>query len=58
MASGPARFFLWTTDIDATVRHLHRVGADDVSEVQDIGSLSFVTFTDPDGNLLMVAQPA
>jgi predicted enzyme related to lactoylglutathione lyase len=58
VASGPARFFLWTDDMAATVDHLHRVGAADVSDVLDIGSLSFVTFTDPDGNLLMVAEPS
>ena len=57
VASGPARFFFWTSDIEATVRHVHEVGADEVSEVEDIGSLRFVTFADPDGNLLMVAQP-
>jgi len=56
--SGPARFFFWTDDMDGAVRHLRAVGADHVSDVHDIGSLTFVTFTDPDGNLLMVAEPA
>ncbi|MFC6286099.1 VOC family protein [Nocardioides sp. GCM10027113] len=58
VASGPARFFLWTDDMAATVDHLHTVGATNVSEVEDIGSLCFVTFEDPDGNLLMAAQTA
>jgi len=58
VASGPARFFFWTSDMQATVGHLHEIAADEVSEVEDIGSLSFVTFRDPDGNLLMVAQPS
>ena len=57
VASGPARFFFWTADIEATLEHLHTLDADEVSEVEDIGSLSFVTFKDPDGNLLMVAEP-
>ena len=57
VASGPARFFFWTSDMDATVRHVREIGADEVSGVEDIGSLCFVTFKDPDGNLLMVAQP-
>jgi catechol 2,3-dioxygenase-like lactoylglutathione lyase family enzyme len=58
VASGPARFFLWTEDLAATVDHLRSVGAAAVSEVVDVGSLAFVTFEDPDGNLLMVAEPA
>lgn len=56
VASGPARCFFRTDDIDATVAHLGVVGAGDVSPVEDIGSLRFVTFRDPDGNLLMAAQ--
>lgn len=58
VASGPARFFFWTSDLRAALSHLHEIGADEVSDVEDIGSLSFVTFKDPDGNLLMVAQPS
>jgi predicted enzyme related to lactoylglutathione lyase len=57
VASGPARFFFWTSDMEATVRHLGEIAADEISEVHDIGSLCFVTFKDPDGNLLMVAEP-
>ena len=56
VASGPARYFFLTDDLDATVAHLGSVGARDVSSVEDIGSLRFVTFRDPDGNLLMAAQ--
>ena len=56
VASGPARYVFLTDDLDATVAHLRRVGARDVSAVEDIGSLCFVTFRDPDGNLLMAAQ--
>jgi catechol 2,3-dioxygenase-like lactoylglutathione lyase family enzyme len=58
VASGPARFFLWTDDLASTVDHLGAVGAASVSDVVDVGSLTFVTFEDPDGNLLMVAEPA
>lgn len=57
VASGPARFFFWTDDMDATVRHLHKMAADEISEPLDVGSLCFVTFRDPDGNVLMVAKP-
>lgn len=56
VASGPARCFFLTDDLDATVAHLQEVGARDVSPVEDIGSLRFVTFRDPDSNLLMAAQ--
>ena len=42
--------------LDATVAHVTAIGARDVSPVEDIGSLRFVTFRDPDGNTLMAAQ--
>jgi catechol 2,3-dioxygenase-like lactoylglutathione lyase family enzyme len=58
VASGPARCFFLTGDLPATVDHLGTIGATDVSAVEDIGSLCFVTFRDPDGNLLMAAQPS
>ena len=58
VTSAPARFFFWTADMAATLRHLEAMEVSEVSEVVDIGSLTFVTFTDPDGNLLMVAEPA
>ena len=57
VASGPARCFFLTDDLDSTLTHLAAVEARDVSPVEDIGSLRFVTFRDPDGNLLMAAQP-
>ncbi len=56
-ASGPARCFFLTDDLEATRNHLHDLGADEVSTISDIGSLCFLTFRDPDGNLLMAAQP-
>lgn len=55
-ASGPPRFFLWTQDISATVRHLEGMGTKITSDVEDIGSVLFVQFEDPDGNPLMVCQ--
>ena len=58
VASGPARFFFWTADMEATVEHLEQMDVAQLSAVEDIGSLSFVTFADIDGNLLMVAQPS
>jgi predicted enzyme related to lactoylglutathione lyase len=54
--SGPPRFFFWTEDMDATLAHLQRLGATVTSEVEDIGSVSFVQFEDPDGNALMVCR--
>lgn len=56
--SGPPRFFLWTSDLAATVDHLTDLGVTITSEVEDIGSVSFVQFEDPDGNPLMVCQRA
>jgi catechol 2,3-dioxygenase-like lactoylglutathione lyase family enzyme len=56
VASGPARYFFLTDDLDATVAHLRAVDAAEISAVEDIGSLRFVTFRDPDGNVLMAAQ--
>jgi catechol 2,3-dioxygenase-like lactoylglutathione lyase family enzyme len=55
-SSGPPRFFLWTEDMSATVRHLDDLGVRITSDVEDIGSVSFVQFEDPDGNSLMVCQ--
>jgi predicted enzyme related to lactoylglutathione lyase len=55
-ASGPARCFFLTDDLRATVAHVEEVGGRDVSAIEDIGSLCFVTFRDPDGNLLMAAE--
>jgi predicted enzyme related to lactoylglutathione lyase len=56
VASGPARCFFLTDDLEAAVAHAGDVGATDVSAVEDIGSLRFATFRDPDGNVLMAAQ--
>jgi predicted enzyme related to lactoylglutathione lyase len=58
VASGPPRFFLWTDDLTATVAHLRRHGVRITSDVEDIGSVLFVQFEDPDGNALMVCQRA
>src|SRR5690606_42010352 len=52
VASGPARCFFLTEDLEATVAHVRALDATDVSGLHDIGSLRFVTFRDPDGNLL------
>ena len=57
-SSGPPRFFFWTDDMSATVEHLSLLGITITSEVEDIGSVSFVQFADPDGNALMVCQRA
>ena len=56
--SGPPRFFLWTEDMAATLGHLQRLGVKVTSDVEDIGSVFFVQFEDPDGNPLMVCQRA
>lgn len=56
VASGPARCFFLTDDLEAAVAHAGDVGATDVSGIEDVGSLRFATFRDPDGNLLMAAQ--
>jgi len=55
-SAGPPRFFLWTEDMSATVRHLDDLGVKITSDVEDIGSVVFVQFEDPDGNPLMVCQ--
>ena len=46
-----------THDMDAALTHLRELDATITSEPQDIGSLIFATFEDPDGNPLMVYQP-
>jgi predicted enzyme related to lactoylglutathione lyase len=53
---GTARLFLWTQDMESTVQHLDALGAVITSDVEDIGSVSFVQFEDPDGNPLMVCR--
>ncbi|PUA80513.1 glyoxalase/bleomycin resistance/dioxygenase family protein [Nocardioides currus] len=56
VASGPARCVFLTEDLEATIAHVASIGATDVSPPEDIGSLCFATFREPDGNLLMAAQ--
>lgn len=51
---GPPRFFWWADDLGAVVAHVRDLGAELASDVVDIGSVAFVQFRDPDGNLLMV----
>jgi predicted enzyme related to lactoylglutathione lyase len=46
-----------TDDMMAALAHLREIGAEITSEPQDIGSLVFATFRDPDGNPLMVYEP-
>jgi predicted enzyme related to lactoylglutathione lyase len=45
-----------TSDMEAAVAWLREIGAEITSEPQDIGSLIFLTFRDPDGNPLMIYQ--
>jgi catechol 2,3-dioxygenase-like lactoylglutathione lyase family enzyme len=54
--AGPPRFFFWATDMAATVGFLQDLGVTLDSEVEDIGSVRFVQFRDPDNNPLMVCQ--
>ncbi|WP_230208200.1 VOC family protein [Microlunatus sp. Gsoil 973] len=52
-ADGPPRFFWWVDDLESVRAHLEGLQVDTVGDVQDIGSVSFLQFRDPDGNLLM-----
>lgn len=54
-SSQPLCFF-WTADIEAAAQFLRDLGAAIVAGPEDVGSVSFVTFRDPDGNLLMVCR--
>jgi predicted enzyme related to lactoylglutathione lyase len=49
-------FFFWTHDIQEAHLFLKDLGVDIVAGPQDVGSVSFLTFRDPDRNLLMVCQ--
>ncbi|GHO65977.1 hypothetical protein KSC_048690 [Ktedonobacter sp. SOSP1-52] len=49
-------FQLDTKDIHATYTFLKEKGVELLSEIEDIGSVSFVAFKDPFGNVLMVCQ--
>ncbi len=51
----PLCLFL-TDDISASIDWLRGLDVEITGEPQDIGSVIFVTFTDPDGNPLMVCQ--
>ena len=55
-ADGPPRFFWWADDLGAVRAHLDRLGVEVVGEVTDIGSVAFLQFRDPDGNLLMACE--
>lgn len=46
-----------TDDMVSALARLREIGAEITSEPQDIGSLVFATFRDPDGNPLMIYQP-
>lgn len=48
--------FFWKEDMAATLKHLRALNAEITSDVTDIGSVSFVTFRDLDGNPLMVRE--
>ena len=54
-SSQPLCFF-WTGDIHAAEAFLDASGVEIAASVQDIGSVSTLTFKDPDGNLLMACQ--
>ncbi len=54
-SSQPLCFF-WTADIHAARDFLVANDVELVGTIQDIGSVSFLTFKDPDNNLLMVCQ--
>jgi len=49
-------FFFWTSDMQATYQFLKELAVEFVNPIEDIGSVSTLTFTDPDHNLLMVCQ--
>jgi catechol 2,3-dioxygenase-like lactoylglutathione lyase family enzyme len=48
--------FLWTDDIQAAYAFLTRSEIELVAPPEDIGSVTTLTFHDPDHNLLMVCQ--
>ncbi len=55
-ADGPPRFFWWADDLTAVRDHLRALGVEVVGDVTDIGSVAFLQFRDPDGNLLMACE--
>jgi predicted enzyme related to lactoylglutathione lyase len=48
--------FFWTDDLPATLRHLREMNVEITSDARDIGSVTFITFKDLDGNALMVCK--
>lgn len=54
-SSQPLCFF-WTGNLQTAHAFLQERGVEITSDVTDIGSVSFLTFKDPDANLLMVCQ--
>ena len=54
-SSQPLCFF-WTADIHVARDFLLANAVELLSQIQDIGSVSFLMFKDPDNNLLMVCQ--
>lgn len=54
-SSQPLCYF-WTRDIHAAHDFLCEGCVELVGDVLDIGSVSFLTFKDPDSNLLMICQ--
>jgi predicted enzyme related to lactoylglutathione lyase len=49
-------FFFWTDDIRAAYDFLKSSAIEIIGAKEDIGSVTTLTFKDPDGNLLMVCQ--
>src|SRR5262245_40587025 len=49
-------FFFWTRDIRAAADFLRANDIAVAGEIADIGSVSMLSFRDPDNNLLMVCQ--
>lgn len=49
-------FFFWTRDIQAARNFLRANDVELIGEIENIGSVTFVTFKDLDNNLLMVCQ--
>lgn len=54
-SSQPLCFF-WTDDIRSTAAFLESLSVEIVGAIEDIGSVSMLTFRDLDGNLLMACQ--
>ncbi len=50
-------FFFWTRDTQAAYQFLRRNDVEGVSQIEDIGSISYVIFKDPDDSLPVVCQP-